>query len=170
MPTGKPQPRRRGDSAWAMPCRPEPTSSPLCLGPTSIRSAFHSAGRSATSASARWSWWVEPAAGSVAAPSVTGFTSDGNNTYSWTLSGSLGNNKYVFAIATTGSSFGTPAAPRSPTPTVPASAARSRPAAVRSHRATVWPVPRSTSSSTSCLVTQNRMERPTQLTKSWRSR
>ena len=46
--------------------------------------------------------------GSVAAPSVTGFTSDGSNTYSWTLSGSLGNNKYVFAIATTGSSFGTP--------------------------------------------------------------
>jgi subtilase family serine protease len=46
--------------------------------------------------------------GSVAAPSVTGFASDGNNTYSWTLSGSLGNNKYIFAIATTGSSFGTP--------------------------------------------------------------
>ena len=39
---------------------------------------------------------------------MTGFTSDGNNTYSWTLSGALGNNKYVFAIATTGSSFGTP--------------------------------------------------------------
>jgi hypothetical protein len=47
-------------------------------------------------------------AGSVAAPSVTGFASDGNNTYSWTLLGSLGNNKYIFAIATTGSSFGTP--------------------------------------------------------------
>ena len=46
--------------------------------------------------------------GSVAAPSVTGFTSDGSNTYSWTLASSLGNNKYVFAIATTGSSFGTP--------------------------------------------------------------
>ncbi|HTU25632.1 MAG TPA: choice-of-anchor tandem repeat GloVer-containing protein [Pirellulales bacterium] len=45
--------------------------------------------------------------GAVAAPSVTGFTTDGSNTYSWTLSGSLGNNKYVFAIATTGSSFGT---------------------------------------------------------------
>ena len=45
--------------------------------------------------------------GSVAAPSVTGFTSDGSNTYSWTLASSLGNNKYVFAIATTGSSFGT---------------------------------------------------------------
>jgi len=44
----------------------------------------------------------------TSAPSVTGFTSDGNNTYSWTLSGSLTNNKYVFAIATTGSSFGTP--------------------------------------------------------------
>jgi hypothetical protein len=44
----------------------------------------------------------------VAAPSVTGFANDGNNTYSWTLSGSLGNNQYVFAIATTGSSFGTP--------------------------------------------------------------
>jgi hypothetical protein len=44
----------------------------------------------------------------TAAPSVTGFTSDGNNTYSWTLSGNLTNNKYVFAIATTGSSFGTP--------------------------------------------------------------
>jgi len=42
------------------------------------------------------------------APSVTGFTSDGNNTYSWTLSANLTNNKYVFAIATTGSSFGTP--------------------------------------------------------------
>jgi hypothetical protein len=46
--------------------------------------------------------------GSSAAPSVTGFTSDGSNTYSWSLSGSLGNNKYVLAIATTGSSFGTP--------------------------------------------------------------
>ena len=46
--------------------------------------------------------------GSVAAPAVTGFTSDGSNTYSWTLASSLGNNKYVFAIATTGSSFGTP--------------------------------------------------------------
>ncbi|HTU26571.1 MAG TPA: choice-of-anchor tandem repeat GloVer-containing protein [Pirellulales bacterium] len=45
--------------------------------------------------------------GAVAAPSVTGFTSDGDNTYSWTLSGWLGNNEYVFAIATTGSSFGT---------------------------------------------------------------
>jgi hypothetical protein len=45
--------------------------------------------------------------GSVAAPSVVGFANDGNNTYSWTLSGSLGNNKYIFAIATTGSSFGT---------------------------------------------------------------
>jgi hypothetical protein len=45
--------------------------------------------------------------GSIVAPSVTGFTSDGSNTYSWTLSGSLGNNKYVFAIATTNSSFGT---------------------------------------------------------------
>ncbi len=39
-------------------------------------------------------------------PSVTGFTSDGGNTYSWTLSGSLTNNRYVFAIASTGSSFG----------------------------------------------------------------
>jgi hypothetical protein len=46
--------------------------------------------------------------GAVAAPSVTGFTSDGSNADSWTLSGSLGNNEYVFAIATTGSSFGTP--------------------------------------------------------------
>jgi uncharacterized repeat protein (TIGR03803 family) len=46
----------------------------------------------------------------TAAPSVIGFTSDGNNTYSWTLSGNLTNNKYVFAIATTGSSFGTPGA------------------------------------------------------------
>jgi hypothetical protein len=44
--------------------------------------------------------------GAVAAPSVTGFTSDGSNTYSWSLSGNLGNNKYIFAIATTGSSFG----------------------------------------------------------------
>jgi hypothetical protein len=44
----------------------------------------------------------------VAAPSVTGFTSDGSNTYSWSLSGNLTNNKYVFAIATTNSSFGTP--------------------------------------------------------------
>jgi hypothetical protein len=46
--------------------------------------------------------------GAVAAPAVTGFKSDGNNTYSWTLASSLGNNKYVLAIATTGSSFGTP--------------------------------------------------------------
>ena len=41
-------------------------------------------------------------------PNVTGFTSDGSNTYTWTLSGPLTNNRYVFAIATTGSSFGTP--------------------------------------------------------------
>jgi hypothetical protein len=46
-------------------------------------------------------------AGSVAAPSITGFASLGSNTYSWTLSGSMGNNKYVVALATTGSSFGT---------------------------------------------------------------
>ena len=45
--------------------------------------------------------------GSVPAPSVIGFASDGNNTYSWTLASPLGNNKYVLAIATTGSSFGT---------------------------------------------------------------
>ena len=48
--------------------------------------------------------------GGVAAPNggtATGFTSDGNNTYSWTFPTALGNNKYVFAIATTGSSFGT---------------------------------------------------------------
>ena len=45
--------------------------------------------------------------GAVAAPSATGFTSDGSNTYSWSLSGNLGNNKYIFAIATTDSSFGT---------------------------------------------------------------
>jgi hypothetical protein len=45
--------------------------------------------------------------GSVAAPTATGFVSDGNNTYSWTFPSNLGNNKYVFAIATTGSSFGT---------------------------------------------------------------
>jgi hypothetical protein len=49
-----------------------------------------------------------PTGAATAAPSVTGFTSDGNNAYSWTLSGNLTNNKYVFAIATTGSSFGTP--------------------------------------------------------------
>ncbi len=39
-------------------------------------------------------------------PSVTGFTSDGGNTYSWTLSGPLTNNRYVIGIASTGSSFG----------------------------------------------------------------
>ncbi len=41
-----------------------------------------------------------------ATPNVTGFTSDGSNTYSWTLSGPLTNNKYAFGIASTGSSFG----------------------------------------------------------------
>jgi hypothetical protein len=46
--------------------------------------------------------------GAVAPPAVTGFTNDGNNIYSWTLAGPLGNNKYVFAVATAGSSFGTP--------------------------------------------------------------
>jgi uncharacterized repeat protein (TIGR03803 family) len=45
--------------------------------------------------------------GAVAAPTATGFASDGNNTYSWTFPSNLGNNKYIFAIATTGSSFGT---------------------------------------------------------------
>ncbi len=44
----------------------------------------------------------------VAAPAIAGFTSDGNNTYSWTLASPLGDNRYVFAIATTGSSFGAP--------------------------------------------------------------
>ncbi len=39
-------------------------------------------------------------------PSVTGFTSDGSNTYSWTLSGPLTNNKYAFGIASTSSSYG----------------------------------------------------------------
>jgi len=46
--------------------------------------------------------------GAAAAPAVTGFTYDGNNTYSWTLSGPLGNNNWLFCIATTGSPFGTP--------------------------------------------------------------
>ena len=45
--------------------------------------------------------------GATPAPAVTSFTSDGNNTYSWSLASALGNNKYVLAIATTGSSFGT---------------------------------------------------------------
>jgi hypothetical protein len=45
--------------------------------------------------------------GAVAAPTATGFVPDGSNTYSWTFPSNLGNNKYVFAIATTGSSFGT---------------------------------------------------------------
>src|SRR5208282_1500338 len=40
------------------------------------------------------------------APAVTGFASLGNNTYQWTLASPLTNNQYVFAIATTGSSFG----------------------------------------------------------------
>jgi hypothetical protein len=41
-----------------------------------------------------------------ATPTVTGFTSDGNNMYSWTLSGPLTNSRYVIAVASTGSSFG----------------------------------------------------------------
>ena len=41
-------------------------------------------------------------------PSVTGFSSLGNNTYSWTLSSALASNQYLLAIATTGSAFGTP--------------------------------------------------------------
>jgi len=45
--------------------------------------------------------------GSVAAPSVSSITTDGSNTYTWTLSGALGENKYYLAVATTGSSFGT---------------------------------------------------------------
>src|SRR5208282_5251483 len=46
--------------------------------------------------------------GAVAAPSVTGFSSAlGSNIYQWTLSAPMGNNKFIFAIATTGSSFGT---------------------------------------------------------------
>jgi hypothetical protein len=51
-------------------------------------------------------------AGAAAAPAVTGFKSDGNNTYSWTLASALGNNQYLFAIATTDSSFGTPGSTR----------------------------------------------------------
>ncbi len=39
-------------------------------------------------------------------PTVTGFTSLGNNTYQWTLSGPLTNNKYAIGVASTGSSFG----------------------------------------------------------------
>jgi hypothetical protein len=46
--------------------------------------------------------------GAVAAPTATGFASDGNNTYSWTFPSFLGNNKYILAIATIDSSFGTP--------------------------------------------------------------
>ncbi len=41
-----------------------------------------------------------------ATPTITGFSSLGNNTYQWTLSGPLTNNKYVIAVASTGSSFG----------------------------------------------------------------
>ena len=48
---------------------------------------------------------------------------------------------------------------------VPASAARSRPAAVRSPRETVWPVRRSTSSSTSCRATAIRARLSTRQTR-----
>ncbi len=39
-------------------------------------------------------------------PSVTGFANLGNNTYQWTLSGPLTNNRYVIGVASTSSSFG----------------------------------------------------------------
>ncbi len=39
-------------------------------------------------------------------PTVTGIAQDSSNTYSWTLSGPLTNNRYAFGVASTGSSFG----------------------------------------------------------------
>ncbi len=39
-------------------------------------------------------------------PTVTGFAILGNNTYQWTLSGPLTNNRYVIGVASTSSSFG----------------------------------------------------------------
>ena len=44
--------------------------------------------------------------GSVAAPTITAVSSLGGNAYQVSLSGSMGNNKYVVAVASTGSSFG----------------------------------------------------------------
>ena len=44
--------------------------------------------------------------GSVAAPTITSVSSLGGNAYQINLSGSLGNNKYVLAAASTASSFG----------------------------------------------------------------
>jgi hypothetical protein len=44
--------------------------------------------------------------GAIAAPTITAVSSLGGNAYQVSLSGSLGNNKYVIAVASTGSSFG----------------------------------------------------------------
>ena len=45
-------------------------------------------------------------AGAVAAPTITAVNSLGGNAYQIVLSGAMGNNKYVVAAASTGSSFG----------------------------------------------------------------
>ena len=91
--------------------------------------------------------------GSVAAPAVTGFSSVGNNTYSVDPRRSAGQQSSMcLPSPRRAARLALPAAPRSPTAMVPASAAPSRPTAVRSRRATDWLVRRSTSSSTSCQV------------------
>ncbi len=59
-----------------------------------------------TSARRTSSIWSKDPGGDRSA-AVSGFASLGNNAYQWTLGASLTNNRYVFAIATTGSSFGT---------------------------------------------------------------
>ena len=154
-----------------MPCRPEPASSPPLPWANVNTISVQFSGPVSDVGLGSLKLVGGTGSGSVAAPSVTGFASDGNNTYSWTLASSLGNNKYVLAIATTGSSFGTPGS----TQVVDANGAgisgtflnstqlprRAR----RSRRATVWPVRRSTSSSTCCRATAIRGCSTTRLTR-----
>ena len=111
-----------GELLW-LPGQPQPRQrdAGLCLADRSQPDDRHSLGqhhhdqrvlqrtgqrhRHRLAETGRWHrrWWRRGANGGTA----TGFVSDGSNTYSWTFPGNLGNNKYVFAIATTNSSFGT---------------------------------------------------------------
>ena len=78
--------------------------SPRCLGATSIRSTFSSTRRST---SLRSSLQFSGGSGGPT-PTVTGFKSDADHVYAWTLSGPLGDNRYLISVASTTSSFGTP--------------------------------------------------------------
>ena len=66
--------------------------------------------------------------GATPAPAVTSFTSDGNNTYSWSLASRWATISMCWPSPRPAARLALRATPRSPTPMAPASAASSRPA------------------------------------------